>query len=410
MHYKGTKKTVPEVARELNVDAVLEGTVTRDRDRVRITAQLIRAEPEKHLWAERYEANMSDILAIQDNVAKAVAQAIQFKLTPQQRTVLIKPRTVDPAAYDLYLKARYLVERANETDLQKSLEYFRQAIAKDPGYASAWGGLADSYFRLSSWGVASRQEAVPRARAAAEKALDLDSSLVGPLVVLASVKAQYDWDWAGAERLFTQAIALNPNDGNAHSVYAGYLAAMGRTDEAVSEQRRAHEVEPLSPIIAGNVVWKLYLARRYAEAESENRKLIQWNPKFGDGYITASLYLQTGRKDEAVAILNKAAVGPQPRVLELMYLGHTLGVTGDKVGARKVLAHMKSLSEQRYVPPDYFAVVYEGLGEREQALQWFEKAYQERSINTWFLPDPRLDSIRSEPRFKNILRQMGLHQ
>jgi serine/threonine-protein kinase len=410
MQYKGTMKTVPEVARELNVDAVLEGTVTRDRDRVRITAQLIRATPEKHLWAEKYEGGLSDILTIQDHVATAVAQAIELKLTPRQQEFFGRARTVDPAAYELYLKGRDLWERSGEANLQKSRDYFEQAVSRDPGYALAWGGLADTYFYLSSWGVVSRQDALPRARAAAEKALALDASLVEPPVVLADVKGQFDWDWAGAERLLKQTIEMNPNYAHAYAVYAQYLAVLGQTQEAVTAQRRAHELEPLSGINATNVVWKLYQAGEYQEAEMEVRKLIQWNPTSEFNYVTASVYLQTGRQSEAVAILQKEAAVPNPGVIELMFLAHALGVTGAKAEGRKVLAQLMSLSEQRYVPPQFIATAYEGLGDRERALQWFEKAVAERSINIWYFPDPRLDSIRTEPRFKSLMRQMGLPQ
>src|ERR1019366_4611179 len=239
MQYKGTKKSVPQIARELNVDAVLEGAVTRDQGRVRITAQLIGVAPEKHLWAEKYEASLSEILTVQDTVARAVAHEIQIKVTPQERTLLATPRAIDPAAYEAYLKGRYLSDQGGEGNLKRSREYFERAIAKDPGYALAWAGLADTYDKLASWGVLSRQDSAPRALAAAEKALKLDNSLVGPLVTLASVKVNYEWDWSGAERLYKRAIELNPNSGAAHARYAIYLADLGRTREAVSEIRRA---------------------------------------------------------------------------------------------------------------------------------------------------------------------------
>jgi TolB-like protein/DNA-binding winged helix-turn-helix (wHTH) protein len=405
MQYKGTKKPVPEIARELNVDALLEGSVTRDRDRVRITAQLVRAEPEKHLWAEKYEGNLGDVLAMQDEVAKSVAREIQIKLTPREKTVLDTRRAVDPVAYESYLKGRYLWERPGEENLQKSLEYFERAIAEDPGYSRAWSGLAAAYARLAGWGALSTREALPRARAAAERARELDGSLAEPFVSLASVKANYEWDWAGVEQLLKRALELNPRLGYAHHVYATYLAVIGRTSEAVAEARRAHEVEPLAGAFPGNVVWKLYLARQYREAEAEADNTSQ-----RDGYIVANLYLKTGRQQEAMAILRKDAARQPPRVLELMYLGHGLGVTGAGNEGRKVLAEMQSLAKQRYVPPEYFAVVYEGLGEREQALRWFEKAYAERSMNIWILPDPQLDGIRAHPRFQKILRGMGLLQ
>ena len=228
MHYKGTKKSIPEIARELNVDAVLEGTVTREQGRVRITAQLISTAPERHLWAEKYEGSLSEVLNLQGAIAKAVASEIQIKVTPRERTLLATARVIDPAAYEAYMKGRYLWERSGEENLRKSREYFEQATEKDPSYALAWAGLAGTWSRLASWGVLSNQDASPRARAAAEKALELDNSLVQPLVTLATVKMQYEWDWAGAERLCRRAIELNPNYGDAHHVYATYLAQVGR--------------------------------------------------------------------------------------------------------------------------------------------------------------------------------------
>ena len=408
MQYKGTKKSAPEIARELNVDAVLEGTIARDQDRVRITAQLISAEPEKHLWVEKYEASLSNVLTLQDDVANAVARAIEINVTPQERSLLAAPRAVNPEAYEAYLQGRYWGDRPSEENFTKSRMYFERAIEKDPGYALAWAGLGEAYEYLSALGVLPSQDGLPRARAAAEKALELDNSLVGPLVTLALVKMCYEWDWTGAERLSKQAIELSPNDGEAHHLYATYLAEMGRMDEAVAEAQRARDVEPLSPVYAANVIWKLYLARRYHEAELEGRRMSELYPPYVGGYILASVYLQTGRQREAVAILQKSVEESNHSVLELMYLGHALGVTGDRAGGHQVLKELLQMSQRRNVPPEYIAIVYEGLGERDHALEWFERAYKERSMNGWILPDQRLDAIRSDPKFKDIMRRMGL--
>jgi TolB-like protein/DNA-binding winged helix-turn-helix (wHTH) protein/Tfp pilus assembly protein PilF len=410
MRYKGTKEPVPEIARELNVDAVLEGTVTRDQGRVRITAQLIAASPEKHLWAEKYEASFHDLLNVQDLVAKAVAREIQIKMTPVEQKLLAGPRAIDPEAYEAYLKGRYLSEHPTEENLRNSRTYLERSIGKDPGYAVAWAGLASTYNQLGNWGVATSQEARPRARAAAEKALELDGSLVGPLVELANVKRNYEWDWAGAERLYKRAIELRPSNGAAHHAYATYLAEVGRVGEAVAEERRARDADPLSPEFGANVAWKLYLARRYDEAEQEYRGLTQWNPRDTGDYILASVYLQTGRQREALAELRKSVAESHHGVLELMFLGRALGITGARAEGKQVLDEMLGLSQQRCVPPEYIANVYEGLGERGQALQWFEKAVAERSMNGWLLPDPQLDPIRREPRFRNLMRRMGLAQ
>jgi TolB-like protein/DNA-binding winged helix-turn-helix (wHTH) protein/Tfp pilus assembly protein PilF len=409
MQYKGTKKPVPEIARELNVDAVLEGTIMRDRDRVRITVQLIRASPEKHLWADRYEEGLGGILTLQDKVAKAVAREIRIKVTPREQAVLDTRRAVDPEAYEAYSKGRYLGQFGGEKNLAKSLEYFQQAVQKDPAYALAWAGVARDYNNLASWGVLPRREAAAHAQAAAEKALQLDSSLVEGAVALAGVKMDYEWDWSGAERLLKNAIELSPNSGRAHAEYAGLLAATDRKPEAVAEMRLARQAEPLDSVIAANLGWKLYLARNYEEAEREGAKWEEWHKPFRGDYIRASIFLQTGRTRQALEELRVgASESHHQALLELMYLGHALGVTGARDEGRKILAEMQVLSRTRYVPPDYIAMVYEGLGDRDQALQWYEKAVDERSINLWVLPDQRLDSIRSDPRFKNLMRRMGL--
>jgi tetratricopeptide (TPR) repeat protein len=409
VQYKGTRKTVPEIARELNVDAVLEGTVERDGSRVRITAQLIAAGPERHLWAEKYEANLSDVLTVQDSVAKAVAQAIRIRVTQQERSVLATQRTVDPGAYEAYLKGRYLWAPGGEKNVAKSLEYFQQAIQKDPSYALAWAGLSDAYLRLERWGVLPCRDAAPRARAAAEKALALDGTLVEGVVALAGVEMDCEWEWSGAEQLCRRAIQLRPNYGQAHSAYSMLLAVTGRIPEAVAEERQARQADPLDSVFAASMSWRLYLAHNYQEAERERRKWDQWRPLRRGEYILASIHLQTGRTRQAVEELQAEAAESHHQALkDLMYLGHALGVTGARDEGRKVLAEMQALSQTRYVPPDYIAMVYEGLGDRDQALKWYERAVKERSMNVWALPDQRLDPIRSDPRFQNLMRRMGL--
>ena len=408
--FKGSTKSIPDIARELHVDAVLEGAVTRVQDRVRITAQLIAASPEKLLWTGKYEAAVSDVLNLQDTVTKDVARAVQVNLTPREQALLATTRRVDPAAYEAYLRGQYLWERPTEENLRKSRELFAEATRQDPGYALAWSGLAVAEDRLADWGVLPSQDARPRARAAAQKALELDDTLVEPLVTLAEVKMNYEWDSAGAERLCRRAIELNPNDGYAHHVYATHLAAMGRFREAVIEARRAHEVEPLSVEYAANVAWKLYLARDYDQAELALRGVTAWNPGFTGSYILASIHLKTRQRSAAIAELQKSVSDSHRGVLELMYLGRSLGVTGAHAEGHKVLEELHALSQRRYVPPEYIAIVYEGLGDRAQALNWFEKAYSERSLNVWILPDPLLDAIRTEPRFQQLMRGMGLPQ
>jgi tetratricopeptide (TPR) repeat protein len=370
---------------------------------------LIAAAPERHLWAERYEANLSDVLTVQDSVAKAVAHAIQIRVTQQERSLLATQRTINPEAYEAYLKGRYLWEPGGEKNLAKSLEYFQLATQKDPGYALAWVGIADAYDRLASWGVLPRNQAAPRAQAAAEKALELDSSLVEPLVALASVKMDYDWDWSGAEQLLKRAIELSPNFAQAHLRYAGLLAVTGRKQEGLAEMRLARRADPLDSVVAANLGWQLYLAHKYEEAEREGRKWDEWHTRYRGDYILASIYLQTGRTREAVDELQVGVAQTHHQaLLELMYLGHALGVTGSREEGRKVLAEMQALSHSRYVPPDYIAMLFEGLGDRRAALEWYARAIDERCINLWVLADQRLDPIRSDPRFQNLMRRMGL--
>ena len=406
MQYKGTKKPAPQIARELSVDAVLEGTVTREKDRVRITAQLIRAAPEKNLWSEKYEGSMSEVLTFQDAVANAVAREIQIKVTPQEHARLTTPRAVNPEAYDFYLRGLYL--NPTEENLPRMRDYFLQSTDKDPGYAPAWTGLGMTYNMMAAYGVLPPEDAEPRARLAIERALRLDSDNVAAIALLGSVKADA-WDWAGAEREFKRAVELNPNSAIAHMAYSSFLAQVGRTGEAVSEVRRERE-------LAGEMYWpnvqfayRLYLDHQYKQAELESRKLLEWEPRIAWGYICqASVLLQTGRQQEAVAEFRKAAALPTSGVYEQMYLGHALAVSGASLEARKVVHQMQSLRQRRYVPASFIAVVYVGLDDHDQAFEWLEKAYTERSLHAWVLPDPRLDPIRSDPRFRSILRRMGL--
>jgi TolB-like protein/DNA-binding winged helix-turn-helix (wHTH) protein/Tfp pilus assembly protein PilF len=406
-HYRGTNKTVGEIARELNVDAVLEGTVLRDHGRVRITAQLIRASPEGHLWAEKYEGSLEEVLKLQDAVAEAVAHSIRANLTPGQ-LALPAPRAINGEAYEAYLKGRYRQARFGEEDLQKSRKYFQEAIEKDPGYASAWSGLARSSTILAAYGVLPRAQTYPQAKAAAEKALQLDSSLAEPLVTLARLKTEYEWDWEGAEKLFRRAIDLSPNYGSAHQSYAVYLAAVGRPQEALAEAKRAREVEPMTHMFSTNVAWFYYLGHQYDQAERGCRISIEEDPTTSWSHIClGSVYLQTARPQQAIAELRQA-IGLQRGRMELMYLGHALGVSGDRAEAQKVLEEMRDLSYREYVPPEYIAVVYEGLGDKDQAFQWFDKAVKERSMQSWVYPDVRQDPIRSDPRFKDLMQRMGL--
>lgn len=408
IRYRGTTKTVGEIARDLNVDAVLEGTVLRELGRVRITAQLIRASPEEHLWAEKYEGSLEEVLKLQDAVAEAVARSIRAKITTGQSA--LPPRAVNAGAYEAYLKGRYFLARMSEENLQKCKEYFQEAVEKDPSYALGWAGLADSINMLGLFGVSPpRTEAYPGAKAAAEKALQLDPGLAEPMVTLARMRREYEWDWDGAERLYKRAIDLNPNYGVAHQSYAMHLAVTGRTMDALAEAQRARALEPLNHVFNTNVAWFFYLSHQYDQAERTCDASIEMDPNIPWSHIClGSVYLQTGRRQQAIAELRHAVVLSKRGVSELMYLGHALGVSGYRAEAQKVLDEMKDLSARKYVPPEYIALVYEGIGDRDRAFQWFEKSYRDRVMFSWVYSDLRLDPIRSDPRFKDLMRRMGL--
>jgi TolB-like protein/tetratricopeptide (TPR) repeat protein/predicted Ser/Thr protein kinase len=409
--YKGSKKPLLEIARELNVDAVVEGTVLRDHDRVRITVELIRATPEQHLWTQAYEGKLNEILTVRDTIAQDVTQVAWIEGSPHDQVLQAAPRVVNPDAYDAYLRGRFFVRVRTEENLQKSKEYFEKAIRYDSGYSPAWSALARSYELLGSFCVIPPREAYTGARAAAEKALEFDGNDAEALDALANVKTAYDWDWTGAEQLYKQAIALQPNDPELYNGYALHLAAVGRPLEGVAAARRAKELEPSYPgwdILAG---WLSYVAHQYDQAERECLKSVAGAPDFSWGHVClASIYLQTGRQEKTLPELRKALDLSGHAFEELAYVGHALGVTGDRAGAQKVLNELKDLSTKRHISEGYAAIVYVGMGDRDHALDCFEKAYRERAMHPWVYTDPRLDPIRAELRFRELMRRMGLAQ
>ncbi len=412
MRYKKTDKPLPQIARELNVDAVIEGSVLRAGDRVRITAQLIQAATDRHLWAETYDRDLRDVLALQDEVARAIASEIKVKLTPQEQTRLASARQVNPEAHELYLKGRYYWNKRTPDTLKKSLEYFEQAIEKDPSYAPAYAGLADSYDMLAagSYAVLPPKQAYPRAEAAAMKALQLDSTLAEAHTSLAWAKIFFDWDWQGAEREFTQAIELNPGYANAHHWYALYLTIMGHHSEAIAEDRKAESLDPLSLIISADLAMEaLGPAGMYDQEMEQCRKTLEMDPSFPlahaclcDSYKNKRMY------KEAVAEMQKAIDLSGGSVVWVSALAHTYALAGRRDEATKILNELKARSKREFVSPILFAYIYAGLGDKDQAFAWLEKAYEERSDVVGGLKVGRqLDPLRSDPRFQDLLRRMN---
>ena len=412
--YKGTKKPLPEIARELDVDAVVEGTVARSGSRVRVTANLVRVSPEKHLWSERYERDLRDVLLIQQDVAQAVANEIRVQLTPRERERLSSAHQVNSEAFEDYLKGRYLWNKRTEEDLKKALQYFQLAIEKDPSYARAYAGLADTYGVLGSWALDALppSEGASKQRATASKALEIDETLAEAHASLGGVMHLYDWNWQGAEAEYRRAIELNPGYATAHHWYSQLLQQMGRFDECLAEGNRAQQLDPLSPVISASFGWRFYLARRYDAAIEHIRKTSEIEPNFVQAHwYLGQVYEQKGKYSEAIAELQQAAALSKGAPIYLGALAHAYAVSGQRAEAAKVLAKLKERSREHYVSPYNLAVVYTGLGEREEAFEWLERAYQDRS--PWMANvklDPRLDPLHSDPRFQGLLRRIGLPQ
>jgi TolB-like protein/DNA-binding winged helix-turn-helix (wHTH) protein/Flp pilus assembly protein TadD len=411
MQYKNVRKPLGQIARELDVAAVVEGTVLRSGDRVRITAQLIQVRKEKHLWARSYEGDLRDVLALQDHVARDIAAEIRVKLTPHDKARLANARVVDPEVYENYLKGRYYWNRRTEEGLRKGMEYFRRAIAKDPHYALAYAGLADSYLVLAGYRAVSPNEVLPLAKAAALKAIEFDDSLAEARTPLAVLRVEYDLDLPGAEKEFRRAIELNPNYATAHQWYGEeVLAAWGRFAEAVVELKRAEELDPLSLAINTMRGYVLYLARDNDQAIAQLRKTLDLDRTFPVAHMfLGRAYVQKRMFGDAIAEFEAAddLSGGEP--LYRAWLAYGYAVSGQSGKARKVLNELKNLPKSRYVPPYDVASVWAGLGEKDLALKWLQGAYEDHAsyfpaINV----EPVFDSLRSDPRFQALVRRIGL--
>lgn len=403
MQYKGVHKPLPQIGRELDVDAVVEGTVLRSGDHVRVTAQLIRAHTDQHLWAETYQGDLRDVLGLQSQVASAIADQIRIKLTPQQLAALKSPRLVDPEAYDAYLRA--LTQGETVEGFRRSIAYFEQALAKQPDYPEAHVELGDTFVLLRFMLVLPPQDAFPRAKSEALKALHFDKSLAAAHELLGAVKFLYDWDFPGAEKEFQQAIALNPNSTSAHNSYADFLNAMGKPDAAIAESNVRRQIDPLHE----DTGWEEYWAGRYDPAIEKARGVIAVDPSNYSAHLTLGLSLeQKHRFSDAITELQKS-VDLSNDNKWIAFVAHAKALSGDKRGARKILADLEALPRRTYVSPWLFAIIYAGLGDNEQAFLWLEKCYQGREHDLVFSRVwPMFDSLRSDPRYIDLMRRVGL--
>ncbi len=409
--YKGRETDPRKAGRELNVRAVLMGRVAQRGETLNIQTELVDVAEVSQLWGQQYNRKLSDIIVIQEEISKAVSEKLRLRPTGEEQKRLTKRYTENPEAHQLYLKGRYLWNRRTAQTLQRAAAYFQQAIDKDPSYALAWAGLADCYALYSFYGARSPEEAFPKAKEAAAKALEIDDALAEAHASLAWIKTTYDWDWPGAEREFKRTIELNPNYATVHMWYAGgYLSAMGRLDEALAVIKRAEEMEPLSPIISSTVGVQLYDARQYDQAIEQLRRVIDTDANFPQAHLYLGwAYEQKGMFEEAIAEFEKGSKlsGGDPRMVGA--LGHAYAVSGRKDRAQNVIVDLKQQSRRRYVAPFEIAVIYIGLGDKDLTFEWLEKAYRDHSHwLTWLKVDPRFDSLHGDSRYRDLRRRMGL--
>jgi tetratricopeptide (TPR) repeat protein len=411
MRYKRLRKPLADIARELNVNAVVEGEVLRSQNRVRVTAQLIDTATDRHLWSETYDRDLRDVVGLQADVAQSIARAIGARVTPEEDSHRASTRRVDPDAYEAYLKGRFFLEKRTTTGFNKAVDYFQLAVRIDPRFAAAYGGLASTYNVLGTYGILPPSECFPKAREAADKASQLDETLSEAYVARGFAWSMYERDWSAAEQDFKRAIMLNPNDANAHHGYSEHLTNVGRAEGAISEMERARELDPLS-LPTNATLGRTYRdARRNEEADVQCRKTLELDPEFAMGHWCLGVTrVAEKRYTEAVTEMQRAnTLGEAP--LYTWGLGYAYAVSGDRVRAEAVIGALKKRPDNAYMPAYYIASIYGALDEKDLAFTWLQRAYAERDPQiTYLLLDPFMDPLRSDPRFDPLLRQVGFPQ
>src|SRR5881275_1399331 len=407
--FKSAPNDLRQIAQQLGVANILEGSVQKANDQVRVNVQLINALTDAHLWADTYDRKLTDIFAVETEIAKTVADMLQAKLTGSEQHVIAAQPTANSEAHQLYLKGRFFWNKRTGNDLKKSIDYFEQAIAADPNYALAYAGVADGYVWLSAYTAGTPRDCYPKAKAAAKKALELDDTLAEARTSLAIAIWLYDFDFSQANREFQRAIELNPNYAIAHQQYGNItLSALGRFDDAIAEGKRAVELDPLSLVINTDLGSNYCYARRYDEAIAQLRKTLEMDPGFYIAHLVLGQVLDAkGARDAAIAEYQKArALNDDPSVLGV--LARAYGLSGNKLEAEKILDQLKELSKQRYVAAYSFALVYLGLGDKEQALRWLEQSYQDRAGSDigYIRVDPLVDPLRGDPRFEALAEKI----
>ena len=408
LRYAGPRQDPLAAGRELGVDALLDGYYQRHGDQIRVSTQIIRVRDGATLWAAKFDESFTNIFAIQDSVSEQVVQKLELELSGAEQRQLRKNYTEDPEAFRAYIKGRYFWNRRTPEGLRKGLEYAHQAAALDPAYAAAYIAIADTYNLLGAQhSVMPPAEAFPKARAAAERALEIDPGLAEAYASLAFVAYCFDRDWAAAEEHFRKAIELKPNYATAHHWYGEFLSAAGRFEEAFASLRQALALDPLSLAVSVDVAAAFYYARDYARSEEELRKALEVDPAFVRTHlILGSVREQQGRYADALSSLRRAAELSEGDPVILSSLGHACAVAGRGREARALLKELRQMGERRYVPPYGMALIHTGLGEREAAYAWFEKAAEQRDIHLlWLRVEPRVDALRADEEFGRLVRR-----
>jgi TolB-like protein/Flp pilus assembly protein TadD len=407
MRYKQTDKPITQIARELGVEAIVEGAVARSGYRVTVTIQLIDATEDRHLWAQKYDRNLGDLLGMEAELSQQIASQVGGTLRLQHGLKATNSRPVDPQVYDLFLKGRYFWNKRTDEGVMKAAEYFQQAADLDPNYAQAYVGLADCYL-FGQPPTDSPKVLATKAKGMAKRALEIDDSLGEAHATLGLLAQNLEWDWAKAEREYKRAIELNPNYATAYQWYGEYLTLAGRFDEGLEEMKLATDRDPLSLIIIKDTGEIYYVARKYDQAMEYYRKALEMDPDFiiARRYL-GMVYVQKREFSSAIAELQKA------RQLEdspdsLAELGYTYALSGRRQEAQKALRDLRLMSERRYTSPRDYALIYAGLGDRDKAFEWLEKGYRERAVMAELSVDPRWDNLRTDARFANLMKRVGL--
>ena len=392
--------------RELKVEAVLESSLQRVGDRIRVTLRLLSTSDGSILWADQINERVDDVFAVQDRISEKVAQALLPQLTGEEKKLLAKRYTQNGEAFRFYMNGRYHWSQVNAEGWKRAVEYFNQAITKDPNYALAYTGLADCYTSIVADALLPKAEAIPKATQAAMRALELDNTLAEAHVSLGRIKAYYDWDWSSAEVEFKRAIELDPNSAIAHQEYGGYLAAVGRSDQGIAESIRGRELDPLSALANFSVIWTLMSARRYDEAIEQSQQVVETFPQAH--YWTGLGYIGKGQYGKAIAEFEKRLSISSDNMVTKPHLGYAYAMAGRRDQAEKILTELKVL-KQPQVSPYMIAMIYVSLDQKDQAFVWLETAYQEHSRSLWGLKvNPAWDDLRADPRFGNLLHRIKL--